>query len=44
MKQTINLPPVYTKQLRDEKKATGLNMSEIIRRGLDLYFNRKKGE
>jgi hypothetical protein len=42
MRQTISLPPIYTKKLKTEKKATGQNMSEIIRRALDLYFKEKE--
>ena len=42
MRQTISIPKNYTDKLKDEKKSTGQTMSEIIRRALDLYFERKE--
>ena len=42
MNQTISLPKNYTEKLKDEKKATGQTISEIIRRALDFYFERKE--
>lgn len=42
MNQTISLPNNYTEKLKKEKKATGQTMSEIIRRALDLYFEKKE--
>jgi len=42
MNQTISLPIPYTDKLKKEKKETGQTMSEIIRRALDLYFERKE--
>lgn len=42
MNQTISLPSNYTVKLKTEKKATGQTMSEIIRRALDLYFEKKE--
>lgn len=42
MNQNISLPKNYTDKLKQEKKVTGQTMSEIIRRALDLYFDRKE--
>jgi len=42
MNQTISLPTTYTDKLKKEKKETGQTMSEIVRRALDLYFERKE--
>jgi hypothetical protein len=42
MNQTVSLPNIYTEKLKKEKAATGQTMSEIIRRALDLYFERKE--
>jgi predicted DNA-binding protein len=41
MNQTVSLPNNYTEKLKAEKKSTGQTMSEIIRRALDFYFERK---
>jgi len=42
MKQVISLPENYVEKLKKEKSETGQAMSEIIRRALDLYFEREK--
>lgn len=42
MKRTISLPENYTEKLEKEKKETGQTMSEVIRRALDYYFERKE--
>jgi predicted DNA-binding protein len=42
MNQTVSLPDNYTKKLKAEKKATGQTISEIVRRALDFYFERKE--
>lgn len=44
MKRTISLPENYIEKLEKEKKETGQNVSEIIRRALDYYFDRKGGD
>ena len=40
MKKTISLSEDYDKKLRLVKEATGLPMSVVIRKALDLYFAR----
>ena len=42
MNQTISLPKNYTEKLKQEKASTGQTMSEIIRRALDLYFEKRE--
>ena len=41
MQKTISLPEIYNEKLEKEKKDTGQTFSEIIRRALDYYFERK---
>jgi metal-responsive CopG/Arc/MetJ family transcriptional regulator len=42
MRQTISLPELYREKLDKEREATGQTMSDIIRRALDYYFERKE--
>lgn len=42
MRQTISIPENYVKKLKGEKKETGRTMSEVIRRALDMYFDKKE--
>jgi len=42
MKRTFSIPTLYIERLLAEKEATGLNLSEILRRAIDVYF--KKNE
>ena len=42
MQKTISLPEIYNEKLEKEKKDTGQTFSEIIRRALDYYFERKE--
>jgi len=41
MQKTISIPENYNEKLEREKKETGQTMSEIVRRALDYYFERK---
>jgi hypothetical protein len=38
MNRTISLPKEYDKRILEERKTTGLSISEIIRRAIDAYF------
>ena len=42
MRKTFSLPEIYNEKLEKEKKATGQTFSDIIRRALDYYFERKE--
>lgn len=43
-KKLIYLEKRHIKRLEDQKKATGVNMSEIIRRLLDNHFEEEDGK
>jgi hypothetical protein len=40
MRQNIILSPEYKARLDAEAEKSGLSLSEIVRRGLDLYFKK----
>ena len=42
MQRTISIPETYEEKLQKEKKETGQTISDIIRRALDYYFERKE--
>jgi len=42
MKVTMNLPQEYVDKLKMEASATGLKMSDIVRRGIDAYLKNKE--
>jgi predicted DNA-binding protein len=41
MNLTLSMPKQYLDKLRLEAKATGMTYSEIVRRALDHYLERK---
>jgi len=42
MNVTLSMPKQYNDKLKEEAKETGISLSEIVRRALDLYFSRPK--
>jgi hypothetical protein len=41
MRQNIILSPEYKARLDAEAEKSGMSLSEIVRRGLDLYFKKR---
>jgi len=42
MSTHVGIPKPLLTKIEEERKATGLTMSEIVRRALDLYFKEKE--
>jgi len=41
---TINLPKQMVDKLKEEKKETGLAVSDLIRRAVSMYFDNRGSE
>jgi metal-responsive CopG/Arc/MetJ family transcriptional regulator len=42
MNLTLSMPKQYVDKLKEESKKTGMSYSEIVRRAIDYYLERKQ--